>query len=125
VNDVPNMRVKTIGLEDDRPVTHDTVRGIRMYSWAHDNRHILYPQDVGGDESWRIYATDLSTGRTRDLTPFDGVQAHIIRLDTHPPDDEVLIALNKDNPQVHDASRLNIATGALHKAATNPSNVLA
>jgi Tol biopolymer transport system component len=33
-----------------RPVTRDTDRGVRFYTWAHDNRHLLYLQDQGGDE---------------------------------------------------------------------------
>ena len=36
-----------------RPVTSDTKRGIRRYFWAFTNKHIIYLQDVGGDENWR------------------------------------------------------------------------
>ena len=34
-------------------VTDDRDRGIRMFYWAHDGRHLLYIQDTGGDENWR------------------------------------------------------------------------
>ena len=33
-----------------------------------------YMQDVGGDENF-LFASELATGKTRDLTPFDGVRA--------------------------------------------------
>jgi dipeptidyl aminopeptidase/acylaminoacyl peptidase len=103
-------------------VTDDRDRGIRSFAWAHDGRTLLYVQDRGGDENWRLYAVDLEERRTTDLTPFDGVQAQIIDLDKHHPD-EVLIGLNRDNPQLHDAYRLDLATGELTKVAQNPGFV--
>src|SRR5262249_43399071 len=33
------------------PVTADKKRGIRIYSWAHTNQHVLYLQDQDGDEN--------------------------------------------------------------------------
>ncbi len=56
-----------------RPITRDTKRGIWQYVWAHTNRHIVYLQDVAGDENWHAYAVDLSSGEIRDLTPIAGV----------------------------------------------------
>ena len=38
-----------------RVVTDDTDRGIRMFAWAHDGQHLLYLQDTGGDENWRLH----------------------------------------------------------------------
>ena len=37
--------------DDFEPVTEDTKRGIRVYFWAEDNRHLVYLQDEGGDEN--------------------------------------------------------------------------
>lgn len=95
-----------------RPVTHDTGRGIRFYLWAFTNAHIVYIQDRNGDENWRVYALDLASGETRDLTPFDGVQARIQETSYRLPN-ELLIALNQRNPQFHDLYRANLLTGAL------------
>src|ERR1700744_5826686 len=44
-----------------RPVTEDTDRGIRAYAWARDARHVLYVQDVGGDENWRVCDGDTGS----------------------------------------------------------------
>ncbi len=123
VNDVLNVWVGTVGEDDYRPVTQDTDRGIRMYAWAADNRHILYLQDVGGSENWRLYATDLQSGETRDLTPFENVQARVIGHDKHFPN-ELLVGLNKDNPQIHDVYHLDLTTGELERVAQNPGNIL-
>ena len=122
VNNVLNVWVGTIGSEDDRPVTRDDDRGIRFYFWAKDNKHILYIQDVGGNENWRLYATNLETLETRDLTPFENVQAQVVHIDKHFPN-ELIVGLNKENPQVHDAYHLDLASGELSLVAKNPGNV--
>src|SRR5215471_18801898 len=68
-------------------VTDDTDRGIRVFRWAHDGRHLLYLQDTGGDENWRLYDVDLTTMQHRDLTPFEGVQAPILATEKKLPND--------------------------------------
>ncbi len=123
VNNVLNVWVGAIGSEDYRPVTKDEDRGIRFYFWAKDNRHILYIQDVGGNENWRLYATNLETGETRDLTPFENVQAQVVDLDKHFPN-ELLIGLNKDDPKVHDVYHLDLASGELTQVAKNPGDIM-
>ena len=50
-DNVMNVWVRTVGQDDDRVVTADTLRGIRTHFWAQDNKHILCMQDVGGDEN--------------------------------------------------------------------------
>src|SRR5438270_1986144 len=122
VNNVLNVWVGTIGSEDDRPVTRDDDRGIRFYFWAKDNKHIVYIQDVGGNENWRLYATNLETQETRDLTPFEGVQTQVIDLDKHFPN-ELIIGMNKDNPRAHDVYHLDLTSGELTQVAKNPGNV--
>jgi dipeptidyl aminopeptidase/acylaminoacyl peptidase len=100
-------------------VTDDTDRGIRMFAWAHDGRHLLYLKDTGGDENFRLHDVDTQTMQRRDLTPFDGVQARLIAMERKFPT-EVLVALNKDNPQLHDVYRLDLVTGELTKEVANP-----
>jgi dipeptidyl aminopeptidase/acylaminoacyl peptidase len=119
---VLNVWVGTTGKDDYRPVTKDRDRGIRFFLWAHDNRHLLYIQDQGGDENWRVYTVDLNTGEVVDRTPFEGVQARIEAHSKHFPH-EVLIGLNKDNPQLHDVWHLDLRTGELTKRFTNPGFV--
>jgi dipeptidyl aminopeptidase/acylaminoacyl peptidase len=100
-------------------VTDDTDRGIRQFAWAHNGHHLLYLQDTGGDENWRLHDVDLRTMQRRDLTPFEGVQTELIATEREFPD-EILIGLNKDNPQLHDVYRLDLRTGELAKELVNP-----
>ena len=105
--------------EAARVVTDDTDRGIRQFAWAHDGRHLLYLQDSGGDENWRLHDVDLETMQRRDLTPFDGVQARPVAMERKYPT-ELLVALNRDNPELHDVYRLDLVTGELAKEVENP-----
>ena len=100
-------------------VTDDTDRGIRTFAWAHDNRHLLYLQDLGGDENWRLYDVDLTTRDRRDLTPFGNVQTQLVAIEKDFPN-EVLVGMNKDNPQLHDVYRLDLTSGELTKEVENP-----
>jgi dipeptidyl aminopeptidase/acylaminoacyl peptidase len=140
VNGVLNVFV---GPSDDitqaKPVTQDTKRGIRNYFWAYDNVHILYTQDLGGDENWKVYATEVATATTKDLTPFDtipGPDGKPMQMPTGKNPDgstvmttlrpaaqinavsekfpsEILVGLNNRNPEYHDLYRCNIQTGEL------------
>ena len=122
---VLNLWIAPIGGESGvdwaaaRPLTEDADRGIRMFAWAHDGRHLLYVQDVGGDENWRLYDVDPESGARRDLTPFEGIHATIIGTSKRRPD-EVLVGINADNPQLHDVYRLHLGSGELVKEIENP-----
>src|SRR5438067_8725519 len=123
VNNVLNVWVGTIGGDNYEPVTKDEDRGVRFYFWSQDNKHIMYIQDVGGNENWRLYATSLETRETRDLTPFENVQVQIIDRDKHFPN-ELLIGMNKENPQVHDVYHLDLTSGELKLVAKNPGDII-
>ena len=93
-----------------KPVTHDKVRGIRTYFWAYTSQHILYLQDVGGDEDWHVYCVDLAVGETKDLTPLEKVNARIEQV-SHRFPEEILVGLNDRDPELHDLYRVNLVTG--------------
>src|SRR5574341_807524 len=50
-----------------KPVTKDAGRGIHIYFWAYTSRHLLYLQDQGGDENWKVYAVDVAGLQSKDL----------------------------------------------------------
>jgi dipeptidyl aminopeptidase/acylaminoacyl peptidase len=104
------------------PVTRDDERGIRQYQWAPGAGHILYLQDRGGDENWRIYSVDLDSGEEICLTPQEGVQARIAHV-SHTKPHEILIAINDRNPSLHDIHRVNIDTGASELVQQNEGHL--
>jgi len=119
VDGVLNVWVGPVGQPDKaKPVTNDTYRGIRSYFWAYTNEHILFLQDLNGDENWRIYSVNLSSGKTKDLTPFEGVQSQIQATSPKFPL-ECIIGMNRRDPEWHDLFRLNIDTGNLNLIQEN------
>lgn len=121
-NPVYNVWVKSIGKADDRVITQDKKRPVSWYYWQPDSEHILYLQDKDGDENLHLYQVNLQTKNTRDLTPFEGVQAQVVRLDLNWPD-EMLIALNWEDRKRHDVYRLNLKNGAVELDTRNPGDV--
>src|SRR5262249_32658733 len=102
-----------------RGATDGTDRGIRIFIWGPAGRHPPCPQDTGGDENWRLHDVDLQTMERRDLTPFEGVRAELIATEKKFPTD-ILVGLNRDNPELHDVYRLDLVTGELVKEVENP-----
>jgi len=92
---------------------------MRSYFWAHDNRHVLYVQDQGGDENWRLYSVNLPTGAVTDLTPFDGVRAQPVALSQRRPT-EMLVGLNREDPAYHDVYHVDLESGRLELVRSNP-----
>lgn len=123
LNNVLNIWVGTPGQNDFRPITKDTDRGITRYFWSEDNRHILYLQDAGGNENWRLFSVDVESGITRDLTPFENVQTQILDHDKKFPND-LLLAMNRDNPELHDVYHLDLRTGDLRLIEKNAGNIV-
>lgn len=121
-NGVLNVWVRTIGKDDDQVVTADKKRGVRQFSWQADAQHILYIQDRDGDENWHLYQTNLANKNTRDLTPFEGIQAQIVAAEPSLPD-QMLVGINLRDRRAHDVHRLNLKTGALELDTQNPGDV--
>ncbi|MFP6669357.1 MAG: S9 family peptidase [Pirellulales bacterium] len=122
-----------------KSITKDKGRGIRRFFWAHTGNHILYSQDVDGDENWNVYCIDLQAGnKVRNLTlkkeadekPKEGddkgdptgrrrVRAEIEAVSWRFPD-EILIGLNNRDPRYHDVYRMNILSGEQKLVQLNP-----
>lgn len=131
VNNVLNVWVAPAETPDKAdPVTKDTLRGIRIYFWAYTGQHIIYLQDLAGDENWQVHVVDVTTKEDKNLTPFEvipGPDGKPITLPNGKPlrpraqieavsykfPTEILIGLNNRDPQFHDVYRLNILTGEM------------
>jgi dipeptidyl aminopeptidase/acylaminoacyl peptidase len=141
VNGVLNVWVAPINdLAAGKPVTSDTGRGIRSFFWAYTSEDLLYIQDKGGDENWKIYRVHLASGDIKDLTPFDqipGPDGKPITLPDGKPlrptariesvsikfPTEIMVGLNTRSPQFHDLYRVNIRTGDMTKVLENDAFV--
>ena len=115
--------VQTIGKQDDRQVTADQKRGIRMYLWTYKPDQLIYLQDAGGDENFHLYQVNIQSNIVRDLTPFQGVKAQIVNLD-HCFPDQILVGMNLKNPQSFDVYRIDLNNGAVEFDTQNPGNIV-
>jgi dipeptidyl aminopeptidase/acylaminoacyl peptidase len=127
--------------EKARPVTAATKRGIMRYLWAPIGTHILYTQDRDGDENWHVYCTDVVSGATTDLTPFETItgpdgqpikdqggrplrpSARIAAVSrSHPT--KAMLAVNNRDPRHHDLYRADILEGTVQLVRTCPEGGL-
>lgn len=117
-----NIHVVPIGapLTSSKRLTSATERDIAGYAWASDGR-LVYIQDSGGDENFRLFAVDREGTNSRDLTPFEKVQVRIID-DLEDDAEHMIISMNQRDARVFDAHRLNIVTGELEMIVENPGN---
>ncbi|TDK23132.1 S9 family peptidase [Luteimonas aestuarii] len=93
-----------------KAVTNDTARGIRSYFWSHRDGTLLYLRDNGGDENFHLFAVDVASGESRDLTPFDNTTAQVVGISERHPD-HLLVGMNDRDAQWHDLYRVDLATG--------------
>ena len=113
--------------DEARPLTNDTKRPVRNYFWSQDGKYVLYVQDQGGNENYRVYAVDPTVKgdpvpTARDLTPLDNVRATIYDVPRKTPN-EIFIGLNDRNPQLFDVYKLNLTTGERTLIRKNDDNV--
>jgi len=116
-----NIFVENIETGETKRITSQTDRDIAGYFWA-NNEQLIFMRDDGGDEFWYLVATDVSSGEEKVLTKADSVRTQIID-DLEDIPNEMIIGLNKRNPQVFDPYRLNLETGEMTMVAENPGNI--
>ncbi|TLU65702.1 S9 family peptidase [Thalassotalea litorea] len=111
LNGVMNVFVGKLGDFDSvKPVTHDSGRGIPVHFWSKDGQYVMYTQDKDGDENWHLYAVDLKTGDTKNLTPYENTRANVIAQSKSKPG-VVIVGLNDRDPKWHDAYSVDMASG--------------
>lgn len=121
-NQVLNIWVQELGSKEAIQVTDDNLQGIKDFKWQKDSRHILYIQDVNGNHNNHIYQANLFTRRSRDLTPFEGVQATILSLSSAQPN-KALVSINKRDKRCYDAYLLDLEEGTLSLAYENTGDI--
>jgi dipeptidyl aminopeptidase/acylaminoacyl peptidase len=94
------------------PLTNERARPLRQHFWAPDSKSILYVNDTGGDENFKLYGVDVASGEQRTLTPFDKTQVQIVGVSPLVKD-RILVGLNNRDPRWHDVHSLDLATGKL------------
>jgi dipeptidyl aminopeptidase/acylaminoacyl peptidase len=116
-----NLHVRDLRSGETRRVTAAAERDLGGYAWVNDER-LVYVQDKGGDENFRLYAVGRDGSNPLDLTPYDGVKCDIVD-DLEEIDNEILIQMNRRNPEIFDVYRVDVNSGEMEMIAENPGNV--
>jgi dipeptidyl aminopeptidase/acylaminoacyl peptidase len=101
-----------------RALTSERTRPIPQHFWAPDSASILFINDQGGDENFRLYGVDVRSGALRTHTPFDKTRAQIVAISPLVKD-RILVGLNNRDPKWHDVHSLDLSTGKLTQVLRN------
>ena len=116
-----NIFVQKRGSDTAVRVTAAENRDIADYFWA-NNSLLAFLQDTGGDENYQLFTVQKDGSNLKNVTPFKDVRVEIVD-DLKDNEHEMLIAMNKRNPQVFDVYRLNFTDDSLTMIAENPGNI--
>lgn len=117
-----NVFVQKVGADSAVRITAETARDISGYLWKGNSR-ILFLKDTGGDENFQLYGVNINGTELKGLTVFEKVRTELID-DLKDMEGEIIVGLNKRNPQVFDPFRLNVLTGEMTQLAENPGNIV-
>ncbi|HEY5938831.1 MAG TPA: S9 family peptidase [Kofleriaceae bacterium] len=116
---VMNIWVAPLGkLDEAKVITAETTRPIREYTWAYTSKHLLYKQDIGGDENFHWFRADLADGKVTDLTPYKGALAELGGLSPKQPT-KVVFLINDRDPKALDVHEIDLLTGKRTLIAQN------
>ncbi len=101
-----------------RALTSEKKRPIEQHFWAPNSSMILFVNDEGGDENFRLYGVDVRTGAQKTLTPFDKTRAEVVAISNLVPD-RILVGLNNRDPRWHDVHSLDLKSGKLTPVMMN------
>ncbi len=116
-----NIFVQKRGEEKAVRLTAETDRDIAGYFWP-NNEQVLYIKDDGGNENFKLYGVNIDGTNVICFTDFEDVRTQIID-DLEDIPGEIIIGMNKRNPQIFDPYRLDLKTGDMEMIAENPGNI--
>lgn len=117
-----HIYVKNLASGETKRAIEEKEELVRGYGWLNDNQ-LYFSMDKGGDENYHIYVVNLDGSNLKDLTPHEGVRAQFTDL-LRDDKEHIIIAMNKNNPQVFEPYKINLNTGASEQLYTNedPNN---
>jgi protease II len=115
-----NIFIRKIGQPPDVSLTN-TDSDINSFYWGNKD-YILYLQDTNGDENYKLFRINIHSREIKCLTDFDNVQTGIIDL-LETQDENIIIQMNRRDPELFDPYCLNIVTGDLKLLYRNPGNL--
>ena len=97
-------------------------RDIGNVEWK-GNDFLLFQKDTDGDENEHVFAVNVKTLDTRDLTPIRGVKASLVETLEESSPSDILIGTNERNRELFDVYRVNVQTGLTKMVAENTNKI--
>lgn len=119
---IMDLRLGTSRLID---VIKAGIHGVFFFQWAGDNRRIMFSIDSSGNENWALFSLDTSETKpkARKVVSFKGNQARILPPSSQCPD-QLLILLNRDDPQTFDIYRLDLSANKMAFECKSPAGAV-
>ncbi len=118
-----NVFVHPVGEpQNQRQITFNEDRDIHQIMWKNGD-YLLFEKDNGGDENTHVFAVKVSTGQTKDLTPYAGAKSDVADMLEEASTTDVLIQNNQRNKEVFDIFRVNVETGETKLLAENRNTI--
>ncbi|HEX3139080.1 MAG TPA: S9 family peptidase, partial [Rhizobacter sp.] len=92
------------------PLTAEKTRPIRTTFWSPDSRSVLFINDRGGDENYRLYGVDVASGSQKNYTPFEKTRVQVIHI-SRKVQSRILVGINNRDPRWHDVYSVDLASG--------------
>jgi dipeptidyl aminopeptidase/acylaminoacyl peptidase len=118
--------VRHLDKKDDRKLkTWDLAKqeGLNHFFWASDSRHLIFRNDLKGDENFHLYQIDIKTSEVLDLTPFEGAQARLEANEALHPD-QLVFSANVQSRETHDLYRIDLKTNSIYLMQKNPGSII-
>ncbi len=116
-----NLFVQERGTDAVKRLTEIIDRDIANYFWG-DKNTVLFLKDNAGDENYHYYSVNINDGAIKELTPYPGVRVNLVD-ELEDIEGEILIEMNKRNPEIFDVYRLNYISGEHVLIEENPGNI--
>ncbi len=118
-----NVHVMDVEGTTSTVLTDDSLYGIQKFLWAGNSDHILFLRDSSGNGTLNVFDVNLVTRDILNMSPFDGVRAQIVGVDTD-KSAKFLFSMNLDDPQAYNVFEGNLNTGGFRLIAQNPGSVV-
>ncbi len=110
---VPNIwLMSSRGSPDRHQISHETGRGVYVFSWANDSRHLIIAKDGDGDEKWQLFSANIESKKWMNISPFEDAETRISAFSCESPS-EIVIESNGRTSRFFDLYRVNVATGSV------------
>ena len=113
-----NVFVRPTDGEEWVAMTSMTDRDISWMAWK-NNDMIVFMKDFGGDENFHLFSLNLKNKEVKELTPFPKVRVQPVDMLDEISETDLLIGMNKRDPQVFDVYRVNTASGSVDLVLEN------